>query len=98
MSDVEIGPASLVDDAPVVVKVDQGRYILAERDGGAVLFSAVCPHQRGRVKVADEGTLRCPNHRWEFDAETGACTSGADASLTEFGVREEDGMLYASLP
>lgn len=98
MGDVAVGPASLVDDAPVVVEVDGGRYVLAERDGAAALFSAVCPHQRGRVRVADDETLLCPNHRWQFDAETGACTSGADASLTEVAVVEDDGTLYASLP
>ena len=98
MSDVEVGPSSLLDEAPVVVEVDGDRYVLVERDGTPRLFSAVCPHQRGRVKVVDEETLRCPNHRWEFDPETGACTTGEDASLTEVAVQEEEGVLFASVP
>lgn len=98
MEEREIGPVGLIDDAPVVVDVDGAQYVLSVSDGDPELFSAVCPHQGGRVRVADDETLLCPNHRWQFDAETGECISGADAALTEVDVRERDGTLYAVVP
>lgn len=98
MEEIEIGSSTLVEKAPVVVDVDGSQYVLSVRDGELELFSAVCPHQGGRVRVADDETLRCPNHRWKFDAETGKCISGADAALTEIAVEKRDGVLYAVLP
>jgi nitrite reductase/ring-hydroxylating ferredoxin subunit len=93
---LDLGPASLLAEAPTVVAPDGGgRYVLSTDGDEPVLYSAVCPHQRGRVRVVDEGTLRCPNHRWTFDATTGACTSGEDASLESVPVERRDGRLYA---
>ncbi|WP_435348635.1 Rieske (2Fe-2S) protein [Haloarchaeobius sp. HRN-SO-5] len=93
---VELGPVTLLDDLPTVVSPPSGgRFVLSADGDGPVLFSAVCPHQRGRVRVSDGETLVCPNHRWEFDAETGACTSGQDASLEAVPVERENGTLYA---
>lgn len=92
----QIGPASLLDEAPTVVTVDGSRYILNRNDSGEpVLYSAVCPHQGGRVKVVDESTFRCPTHRWEFDAETGACIRRGDEPLTSYDVVVDDGTLRA---
>jgi nitrite reductase/ring-hydroxylating ferredoxin subunit len=91
-----IGPASLLEEAPTTVTVGEGRYIVHRTaEGEPRLYSAVCPHQHGRVKVADETTFLCPNHRWEFDAETGECVSGGEGSLTHYDVVVEDGSLYA---
>lgn len=93
-----IAPAEAVEDAPKVVESEGKRYILGqEEDGQPRLYSAVCPHQRGRVRVASEDRLLCPNHRWEFDARTGDCLTVEDERLTEFDVERRDGTLYADL-
>lgn len=93
-----IGPVELLDEAPTVVTVDGGRFILnRNEDGGLMLYSAVCPHQGGRVKVADECTFRCPTHRWEFDARTGECVRRGDEPLTAYDIRVVDGELFADL-
>jgi nitrite reductase/ring-hydroxylating ferredoxin subunit len=97
MSDaVPIGSAELLESTPVVVTVEGSRYILStDVDDEPVLFSAVCPHQHGRVGVRDGGTLRCPNHRWEFDAATGECLRGGDEPLESVPVYVENGQIYA---
>jgi nitrite reductase/ring-hydroxylating ferredoxin subunit len=93
-----IAPAEAVEDAPTIVECDGKRYILSRgEDGGPILYSAVCPHQRGRVRVAGEDRLLCPNHRWEFDALTGECLTVEDERLTERPVEKRDGTLYADL-
>jgi len=96
--DTAIAPADLIEDAPTVVECEGKRYILGRReDGRPALYSAVCPHQRGRVRPAGEGLLRCPNHRWEFDAHTGDCLTVEDERLPEFDVEVRDGTLYADI-
>jgi CMP-N-acetylneuraminate monooxygenase len=92
-----IGPLDLLDDAPSVVSVEDSRYILSQNgDGDPVLFSAVCPHHGASVGVVDESTLRCPNHRWEFDPRTGDPTRG-NAPLEQYDVTITDGELRAPL-
>lgn len=93
-----LAPVTVLEDAPKVVESDGKRYILGRNeDGQPRLYSAVCPHQRGRVRVAGEDRLLCPNHRWEFDAHTGDCMTVEDERLTEFDVEVRDGTLYADL-
>lgn len=92
--ETRIGPAELLNEVPTVVVLDGGRFILSRNeDDDPVLYSAVCPHQGGRVMVADESTLRCPTHRWEFDAASGACILRGDEPLTVYDVRVADGSL-----
>lgn len=94
---IPIGPLELLDDAPTVVTHADHRYILSLDEGGEpVLFDAVCPHQRGRVGVVDESTLRCPNHRWEFDAASGDPIRG-DEPLEAYDVTVTDGELRATV-
>lgn len=96
--EIRIGPVELLDEIPTVVALDGGRFILSrDEDDDPVLFSAVCPHQGGRVTVADESTLRCPTHRWEFDAASGSCIRRGDEPLTAYDVRVADGDLLADL-
>lgn len=91
----KLGPDSLLEKTPVGLTVDGTRYILTTRtDGTHVAYTAVCPHQSGRVMVEDETTLICPNHQWEFDAETGACITMPDECLPVSPVQRENGSLY----
>ncbi|MEY7851095.1 Rieske (2Fe-2S) protein [Natrarchaeobius sp. A-rgal3] len=90
---IDVGSVELLAQTPRIVTLEGNRYVLHEReDGDVTLYSAVCPHQRGRV-MAREGTLLCPNHRWEFDPETGECLTVADERLRESSVTREDGSL-----
>lgn len=96
---VELAPADALDEAPVAVDTVAGRFILsADESGSPVLYSAVCPHQRGRVRPDGDDRLLCPNHRWAFDAVTGDCLTVEDASLPSFPVELSDDALYADLP
>ncbi|WP_254533039.1 Rieske (2Fe-2S) protein [Natrinema gelatinilyticum] len=92
---VEIGPKSLLETTPCQVDVNGGRYLLHERnDSEIALYSAICPHQRGRVKPRDDVFL-CPNHRWKFDPETGECLTGANETLPSVSVQVREDRLYA---
>jgi CMP-N-acetylneuraminate monooxygenase len=94
---VQIGPESLLAEAPQVVTVEGSRYILNELDDGTVvLYSTVCQHQGGRVMVRED-VFRCPTHRWEYDPETGECLT-EDACLPRTTLRREDGNLVGPLP
>lgn len=96
--EITVGPTDLLKSAPTVVTVEGTRFVLSTDDEDEpVLFSAVCPHQNGRVSVAEGTTLRCPNHRWKFDAQTGTCISGGDSALTAYPVRRVDGELLATV-
>ena len=93
-----IGSVDLLEDVPTVVTVEGSRYILAlDDDGEPILFSAVCPHQGGRVKVADESTFRCPTHRWEFDGSTGECIRRGEGTLPSYELHVKNGELHAVL-
>lgn len=96
---LELGSETLLEKTPTVLEVDGKRYILHTRDDGThVLYTAICPHQRGRVMVDNEEMLLCPNHRWMFNPETGDCTTVPGESLASVPVRIENGKLYASRP
>ena len=41
--------------------------------------------------------VACPWHGWEFDVETGACLSDADARVPTYPVTVEDGELVVEL-
>ncbi len=75
------------------------------RTGQARLVDAYCPHlgahlgHGGRV-IAE--TVRCPFHGWQFDGQTGACTTipyceriPAKARLRAWDVLERNGMIFA---
>jgi nitrite reductase/ring-hydroxylating ferredoxin subunit len=61
---------------PMVVTFDGRTYHLAQVDGELVAHVTRCPHQLGPLPAAQEGTIRCPWHGYEFDVKTGACVSG----------------------
>lgn len=93
-----IGTANMLESAPTLITVSGERYIISRcGDGTPVLYAAVCPHQRGRVKIVDESTFRCPNHRWEFDAASGECVSGGDRCLDAYDVTVVDGEIRATI-
>ncbi|PGF13835.1 (2Fe-2S)-binding protein [Natrinema sp. CBA1119] len=42
--------------------------------------------------------LYCPWHAWEFDLETGECTTNRSYSLPTYSVYEKDGKVVVSVP
>ena len=67
-------------DGPHALSAD-GVDLVAVRAGGAVrVFEGRCPHQGALLGEGelDGGTLVCRNHRWRFDAVTGARDGGPE--------------------
>ncbi|WP_162354489.1 Rieske (2Fe-2S) protein [Natrialba swarupiae] len=90
---IDVGTEELLEETPQIVTVEGNRYVLHERENGDVaLYSAICPHQRGRITAREE-ILLCPNHRWKFDPETGECLTVDDERLPAVPVSREDGSL-----
>jgi len=61
-----------------------GRMFHVVRVGGELVAHATrCPHQLGPLPAAQDGTVRCPWHGYEFDVKSGACTSGQVCRLPQ---------------
>lgn len=75
------------------------------RSGQARLVDAYCPHLGAHLghggRVIGE-TVRCPFHGWQFDGQSGACTTipyceriPAKARVRAWDVLERNGMIFA---
>jgi len=96
---VRVGDAELVEELPRSVTIHGEPYILSSSDDGTpVLHDAICPHQGGTVTVESESCLRCPQHNWDFDPETGDSTNIPGAELRTYEVTVREDGLYADLP
>ncbi|MFA9516862.1 Rieske 2Fe-2S domain-containing protein [Halopenitus sp. H-Gu1] len=96
---VHVGPASLLETLPQSVEVDGEWYIISKNEESQpVIFSSECPHLGGTVEVVNDDCLRCPQHNWEFDVETGDSTTVETESLTAYNLTQRDGELYADIP
>jgi CMP-N-acetylneuraminate monooxygenase len=96
---IRIGDSSLLDSLPQTVEIDDKPFILSQtKDGDPVLFDAVCPHQGGTVGINGEECLRCPDHGWEFDPDTGDSTTAPNESLDAYSVERRDSYLFADVP
>jgi len=83
-----------------------GRHLIAFRasDGAARVADAYCPHLGAHLAShtgkIENGTITCPFHRWQYDADSGQCTKinyskvvPPKARLTLYPVREMHGMV-----
>jgi len=72
---------------------------IAYNDSGTIkAYVNSCTHAGGRVRLCDEGTLRCEIHEAEFDPKTGdrLCGEAPEGSrLTPIEVVREEGSLFA---
>lgn len=94
-----VGDAELLEETPCAVEIHDEPYILSLDEAGApVLHDAICPHEGGTVDVESETCLRCPQHNWDFDPETGDSTNIPGEALRSYAVSVRDGKLYADLP
>ena len=57
---------------------------------------AFCPHQAVSLAdgVHDGSVLTCLEHLWQFDLRTGAAMGGAEAPVTSYRIKCENGELY----
>jgi CMP-N-acetylneuraminate monooxygenase len=94
---IDLGPEKAFDKFPAPVKVGGKSFFLVRDDSGYHLFSSVCPHQGGEVRLDNTGGLRCPQHGWRFDSDTGKGLNNFFA-LSEFPVKVEGDRLLASVP
>jgi CMP-N-acetylneuraminate monooxygenase len=98
-TNMKVGSISLLDDLPQPVEIGGQRYILSKDESGEpVAFSSECPHQGGIVEVVDEECIRCPQHNWKFDTETGDSTTVPGESLQSYELNQREGVLYADIP
>ena len=95
----KIGTKDILEKVPIAIKIDGRPYILSKKDNSTpVLFSAICPHQNGIVSEIKEDKLRCPNHGWEFNVNTGKANNVPDKCLEYFKIKIENNSVYVNLP
>lgn len=68
VADIPAGGGLILDDAGVVLTLDESGEVLA--------FSATCTHQGCTVNSVEDGLIVCPCHLSRFDQATGAPVSG----------------------
>jgi CMP-N-acetylneuraminate monooxygenase len=96
---VQIGPATILDDLPQPVEINGNRYIASrDEDDQPIILSSECPHMGGEVEVINKSCLRCPQHNWEFDPETGDSLTTPGESLSTYELYQREGYLYADIP
>ncbi|MFT6432207.1 MAG: nitrite reductase/ring-hydroxylating ferredoxin subunit [Candidatus Azotimanducaceae bacterium] len=71
----------LLTSLPRYIDLKRGRYRVIAVDGQLKVHSVVCPHILGPLnsEVIDN-KITCPWHGYQFDLDTGACVSPANAS------------------
>ncbi len=77
-----------VDGGPAVVIANAGTAFFA--------CQAACPHTDVPLAegVHDGNVLTCLEHMWQFDLRTGAALGDAEAPVTTYKLKEENGDLY----
>ena len=96
---IKIAKKSLLESAPILIKIKTERYILSKNsEGHPVLFSADCPHQHGIVEDLKQNSLTCPLHNWSFNPKSGQSFNAPQESLQSFSVSIEKNDLFADLP
>lgn len=82
------------------VELGGRRVLLASVDGRYFAFSRECPHEGADLETGEltGPTIRCLNHSYCFDLETGACLMPEGGpQLTVLPVEERDGKLCIRL-
>src|SRR5579859_3473600 len=84
--------SELRGDGPHVVSADGVDLVVVRRAGRLKAYEGRCPHQGALLGEGelDRGMLVCRNHRWRFDADTGARQGGSHC-LSACPIVEEEG-------
>jgi len=77
-----------VEGGPTVVIANAGDEFFA--------YQAFCPHEDFALAdgIHDGAVLTCLEHMWQFDLRTGAARGDAEAPLTAYSLKQENGALY----
>ncbi len=81
----------------------EGRpLVLVCGEGGPALVDAICPHAGANLAGGEVigNRLRCPNHRFMFDLDTGDCARGRREGwgpLRVYPLQTVDGVLCVDL-
>jgi nitrite reductase/ring-hydroxylating ferredoxin subunit len=80
---LELGPREDLR-LPLALTIGGREYVLAEVEGGLVVFPRQCPHQLGPLDAQglQDGILTCPWHGYQFDVRSGDCVSGQRCRLS----------------
>jgi nitrite reductase/ring-hydroxylating ferredoxin subunit/alkylhydroperoxidase/carboxymuconolactone decarboxylase family protein YurZ len=100
---VEDGPAwhnvaAVPERGTYRYQCDGRGLIVHAGESGLKVFDSRCPHQRTEIPAAAAAgeTLTCPGHGWQFDLNSGRCTSGGNRPLRELPHKVETGRLFVS--
>lgn len=80
-----------------VVEAANGRYCVVFIQGQWHAYSAVCPHQLGKLddaNVTELGQVSCPWHGYRFDIRSGESLGNPCANLPVFSTKEDDECLF----
>jgi nitrite reductase/ring-hydroxylating ferredoxin subunit len=59
-----------------------------------------CPHAGGSMGLGwiDEGEAVCPLHRWQFNLDTGRCSTIRGQRIRKYECETRDGAVWVSVP
>lgn len=83
-----------------VVEAARGRICVSHHNGQWRAYSAVCPHQLGKLddaKIQSQGEIVCPWHGYRFDISNGENLDRKCTALTLFKTEIEDDSLFVRL-
>lgn len=65
-----------------------------------VVIDNACPHAHGNLAggCVTDGVVECPWHQWQFSLKDGACVHNPAVKVQKHPCREQNGVLYVSLP
>lgn len=92
------GAGALDGEGPTAAEAGGHDLVLVRTAAGLRAFEGLCPHRGALLAEGDieGGELVCRNHRWRFDAQTGARNGGPEC-LRACPLRETGGVLEADV-
>ena len=94
--------AATADVAPGqgrTIRVEGLQIALFNLDGDFVAIDDACPHMRADLScgIVKERTVTCSWHGWEFDLDSGQCTTVAWARVRRYPLRVDGGSVHLIL-
>jgi nitrite reductase/ring-hydroxylating ferredoxin subunit len=73
----------------IEVETVVGPLLLINIDGSVYAYENRCPHKGGRLGDGEfvNGVIVCPNHRWEFCAQSGRGVNPTGTQLSQHAVQ-----------
>lgn len=79
----------------IAVESVVGPLLVINVDGSAYAYENRCPHKGGRLSDGEftNGMIVCPNHRWEFCAQSGRGINPTGPQLNQHAVQIAGGRI-----